>query len=172
MSKEGKYEKIGKEIGKLVDEKNKAYGDSFSQSDKILKILFPNGIGPEAYNDLLTITRVIDKLFRIATDKEAFGESPWKDIAGYAILSAFKQDAKEQEDFYKKEPVYPVEEQKERCGYDKYASASTSLKYFNVPYTGEPPSFYNLKDFSLEAKKDEVYNLEVPLYPKGEESNE
>lgn len=35
---------------------------------------------------MLAITRIVDKLFRIATDKDAFGESPFKDIAGYGIL--------------------------------------------------------------------------------------
>ena len=29
---------------------------------------------------------MIDKLFRIATRKDAFGESPYRDIAGYALL--------------------------------------------------------------------------------------
>jgi hypothetical protein len=81
-----KYEKIGQEIGKLVDEKNAAYGSSFSESQKILSVLYPNGIKPEQYIDALAITRVVDKLFRIATKKDAFGESPWRDIAGYAIL--------------------------------------------------------------------------------------
>jgi len=80
------YEKIATEIGKLVDIKNAAYGNSFSESHKIISILYPNGIKPEQYMDALAITRVIDKLFRIATKKNAFGESPWKDIAGYAIL--------------------------------------------------------------------------------------
>lgn len=80
------YEKIATEVGKLVDIKNAAYGDSFSESDKIISILYPNGIKPDQYMDALAITRVIDKLFRIATKKNAFGESPWKDIAGYAIL--------------------------------------------------------------------------------------
>ena len=35
---------------------------------------------------MLAMTRIIDKLFRIATHKDAFGESPFKDIAGYGIL--------------------------------------------------------------------------------------
>jgi hypothetical protein len=35
---------------------------------------------------LLAVTRIIDKLFRIATDEKAFSEDPWADIAGYAIL--------------------------------------------------------------------------------------
>ena len=81
-----KYEVIASQIGKLVDEKNAAYGSSFSESYKILSVLYPNGIKPEQYTDALAIIRVIDKLFRIANKKEAFGESPWNDIAGYAIL--------------------------------------------------------------------------------------
>ena len=81
-----KFEKIGTEIGKLVEEKNLAYGSAFLKSEKILKILYPDGIKPEQYKDMLAITRIIDKLFRIATQKEAFGENPFKDIAGYGIL--------------------------------------------------------------------------------------
>jgi len=81
-----RFEKIGTEIGKLVDEKNAAYGSSFEKSEEILKILYPNGIEPKQYKDMLAVTRIVDKLFRIATQKEAFGESPFKDIAGYGIL--------------------------------------------------------------------------------------
>lgn len=81
-----KYELIGQAIGKLVDAKNAAYGSSFSESHKILSVLYPNGIKPEQYTDALAVIRVLDKLFRIANKKDAFGESPWKDIAGYAIL--------------------------------------------------------------------------------------
>ena len=80
------FEKIGNTIGKLVSEKNLAYGDSFSKSAEVLKVLYPSGVKPEQYTDMLAITRVLDKLFRLATRKNAFGESPWKDICGYSIL--------------------------------------------------------------------------------------
>ena len=80
------YEKIGTEIGRLVQKKNEAYGDSFGQASKILEVLYPNGIKTNQYRDALAITRVIDKLFRLANKKDAFGESPWRDICGYAIL--------------------------------------------------------------------------------------
>jgi hypothetical protein len=80
------YKQIGSEIGELVDEKNAAYGSSFAESYKILSVLYPDGIKPDQFTDALAIIRVIDKLFRIATNKDAFGESPWRDIAGYAIL--------------------------------------------------------------------------------------
>ena len=81
-----RFEEIGKTIGSLVEEKNIAYGDSFARSQEIIKILYPDGVKPEQYIDVLAITSVIDKLFRIATKKDAFGESPWKDICGYSIL--------------------------------------------------------------------------------------
>ena len=51
-----KFEKIATEIGKLVDEKDAAYGSSFLKSEKILKILYPNGIEPNQYKDMLAIT--------------------------------------------------------------------------------------------------------------------
>lgn len=81
-----KYEEAAIKIGQLVDKKNDAYGDSFNKCGEFLKILYPNGVKPEQYTDLLGVTRVFDKLMRIANKKDAFGESPWKDIAGYAIL--------------------------------------------------------------------------------------
>lgn len=80
------YAELGAEIGQLVQQKNQAYGDSFSRSGDVLKILFPQGIAVEQYIDALAIVRVVDKLFRIATQKDAFGESPWRDIVGYGIL--------------------------------------------------------------------------------------
>ena len=92
------FEKLGKEIGQLVQAKNEAYGDSFGESYKILEALYPNGIKPEQYLDALAIVRVIDKLFRIANKKNAFGESPWRDICGYAILGVANDLEKEKAD--------------------------------------------------------------------------
>jgi hypothetical protein len=89
------YKQIGEEIGSLVDEKNAAYGSSFAESYKILSVLYPNGIKPEQYTDALAIIRVVDKLFRLATKKDAFGESPWRDIAGYAILGVSNDESKQ-----------------------------------------------------------------------------
>jgi hypothetical protein len=85
------YEQIGKEIGALVDKKNAAYGSSFDNAGDILKVLYPNGVQPDQYTDVLAIIRVIDKLFRIANNKNAFDEEPWKDIAGYGILGVKKE---------------------------------------------------------------------------------
>ena len=86
------YSKIGSDIGKLVQEKQIAYGDSFGRSGRVLRELYPSGISPENYNDVLTIARILDKLFRIASQKDAFGENPYRDIAGYAILAVGKYE--------------------------------------------------------------------------------
>lgn len=80
------FERIGTELGRLVKEKNVAYGDSFTKAADILNTLYPNGVQPEQYVDMLAVIRILDKLFRLSTRKDAFGESPWKDICGYAIL--------------------------------------------------------------------------------------
>jgi len=80
------YESLACEVGKLVNEKQKAYGDSFGKSGEIIKILFPDGVKPEQYPDLLCIVRIIDKLFRVASNKNAFNENPYQDIAGYGLL--------------------------------------------------------------------------------------
>lgn len=80
------YKDLGARIGALVDEKNRAYGNSFNQAGQILEILYPNGIQPGQYSDVLCMVRILDKMFRIATDRDALGESPYGDIAGYALL--------------------------------------------------------------------------------------
>lgn len=86
------YEELAQQIGKMVGEKQLAYGDSFGRAGKVLKILYPDGIALHQYDDMLAVVRIIDKLFRIANDKDAFGESPFRDICGYGLLGAFKSE--------------------------------------------------------------------------------
>ena len=87
------YAKLGEEIGLLVERKQLAYGDSYGKSGEILRVLYPTGIGPHQMEDALAVVRIVDKLFRIATDPGALGESPWVDIAGYGLLGAMRRDA-------------------------------------------------------------------------------
>ena len=72
-------------------------------SQEIIKVLYPNGIQPKQYRDMLAIVRVIDKLFRIANNKDAFGESPWRDIAGYSLLGIANDIDQEKEELQRKE---------------------------------------------------------------------
>jgi hypothetical protein len=80
------YKKLGTEIGELVQNKQQAYGDSFGKSGIILRSLYPDGVKPAQYDDMLAVVRIIDKLFRIATDRDALGENPFRDICGYGLL--------------------------------------------------------------------------------------
>ena len=91
------YEFLGSEVGRLVEEKQLAYGDSFGRSGECLRQMFPDGIKKEQYGDLLTIARILDKLFRIASDPDAFSENPYQDIAGYALLGMKRYKDKENE---------------------------------------------------------------------------
>ena len=84
------FKEIGTEIGELVEQKNAAYGSAFEKAADIIKILYPDGVEPAQYTDMLATVRILDKLFRIANNKNAFGESPWRDVAGYGILGAHK----------------------------------------------------------------------------------
>ena len=88
------FEQIGTDIGKLVAKKNAAYGDSFNKCAEFLKLLYPSGVKPAQYGDLLALVRIFDKQMRIATDKDALGENPFSDIVGYGIL-AVARDRKE-----------------------------------------------------------------------------
>ena len=73
------------DVAALVKKKNAAYGNSFGTAGEALKILYPDGVKPEQYAEALLVTRIWDKLKRLATNNDPFGESPFVDIAGYAM---------------------------------------------------------------------------------------
>lgn len=91
------YKTKGTEIGALVDLKNKQYGDSFNRAGEILKILYPDGVKPDQYKDLLAVARVLDKLFRVAHGKQG-NEDPWQDIAGYGLLGMGASETEKRQD--------------------------------------------------------------------------
>ena len=78
-------------IAEIVKEKNAAYGNSFVTSGAALRLLYPNGISPDQYEDALLLVRIWDKMQRIATDNDAFGESPFTDIAGYGMCGSTRK---------------------------------------------------------------------------------
>lgn len=87
------YEKIGSEIGRLVERKNSQYGSAFERSAEIFQILYPEGItGTES----LAVLRVIDKLFRVAKGNQG-DEDAWSDICGYALLMIGRRYKEESE---------------------------------------------------------------------------
>jgi hypothetical protein len=93
------FEILGLDVGTLVNEKQQQYGDSAGRSGQILFILYPDGVFPYQYDDMLLTARVLDKLSRIsqrkADGKDLGGESPWKDITGYGLLGLRKDMRRE-----------------------------------------------------------------------------
>lgn len=91
------FRAIAERTATLVEEKNRAYGDSFVQSAKVLGIIFPDGVKPGDYENLLAVTRILDKLFRIGTGRTD-SEDPARDITGYGLLmqrsAALKREGK------------------------------------------------------------------------------
>lgn len=83
------YEQIGSDLVELLEEKRKAYGDGFDGVPQILNILYPDGIQPKDYGSLLTLTRILDKIYRISNNDTT--EDPWLDIAGYCFLAMRKR---------------------------------------------------------------------------------
>ena len=78
------FASLAKEIAEIVAAKNVAYGNSFDKCGDFLRLLWPNGVRPEQYTDLLQLVRMFDKFSRIASG--APGEDPHADLVGYALL--------------------------------------------------------------------------------------
>jgi hypothetical protein len=87
------FERIAGEVGRLVTEKNEAYGSAFATAGDALRLLYPTGIPPEKLRDALLLARIWDKMMRIATRKDYAGESPYRDISGYGVLGAATDEA-------------------------------------------------------------------------------
>lgn len=77
---------IATDIAAEVTEKDKAYGSAFDKCENYLNILYPEGIRPEQYQVMLMLVRDFDKNMRIVNAPDAFGESPFRDKIGYALL--------------------------------------------------------------------------------------
>lgn len=82
----GIFPAAGLEIGLLVAEKQKQYGDMISAMGPILKELYPKGVQPEQMEIMALIVRMLDKIGRITRGNGEGDEDAWGDIAGYALL--------------------------------------------------------------------------------------
>jgi hypothetical protein len=88
------FQEIGTRLGALVTEKNAAYGSSFEVAPQIMALLYQNGISLAQLADALLVVRIIDKLMRIATDRDALGENPFEDLGGYGICGSYMHQEK------------------------------------------------------------------------------
>jgi hypothetical protein len=86
---EGIHEQLGRQIGKLVDDKDISYGNAIDTVPALMRVLYPNGVKPEQYRDFCLLVRDMDKSCRIALGVKKFqGENPWLDKAGYGLRGA------------------------------------------------------------------------------------
>ncbi|MEK5036218.1 hypothetical protein MKY96_32735 [Paenibacillus sp. FSL R7-0302] len=98
------FEKKGRELGALVDRKQKAYGNSVQQSYDVIKVFmkpYLNDDGtytiPESLLlHLLLQVRIIDKQNRIFNNPggDLMEENTYRDIAGYGMLGEHMTDHK------------------------------------------------------------------------------
>lgn len=75
---------LTQQLGTLLEEKDKEYGQSATIAGDLLKILYPTGIQDSDYENVTLLVRIFDKMKRIASGSTS--ENSWQDIAGYGIL--------------------------------------------------------------------------------------
>ena len=81
----GEFSEEALGLADMLIKKHQQYGESYKQSGQVLKLLYPDGIKPEQYGDMLAVTRIVDKLFRIAVGRSDDVEN-WRDVAGYGLI--------------------------------------------------------------------------------------
>jgi hypothetical protein len=99
------FTELATDIGTLVEEKNKAYGSAFDKAGDFMRLLYPEGIKPDQYKDMLCNVRIFDKLMRIATSYEGTEEKKveaYSDIMGYALLGLRSSILENNEEFDEK----------------------------------------------------------------------
>jgi hypothetical protein len=91
------YEKTALYIAKMLEEKNKSYGNAYGKAPDFLSLLYPDGVSPDQYKDMLFVLRIFDKLMRIANQKGAFNEDAYMDGAGYFTLALIEDERTKEE---------------------------------------------------------------------------
>lgn len=95
------YQEFASDIGAFVDEKNKAYNNSFGKVGKIITIMTEDLTGDQVRKALPAIMftgRVLDKLIRNIRNEALGGDSmqedPKLDAIGYLLLDCFSKPSK------------------------------------------------------------------------------
>lgn len=86
---------LAAQLGELVERKNAVYGNSVERSAEILRVLYPAGVAPVDYKDMLLVVRIIDKLARIANGAR---QDSYIDIAGYGLLGTLNNPERTEEE--------------------------------------------------------------------------
>jgi hypothetical protein len=93
----GKIHEFCSDFGTFLEKKGERYGETYLKVNRVMAIMYPDGIPPHCLDGIGSFIRVVEKLLRLSnkanmTPEEATREeeSPWKDIAGYSVLEAMK----------------------------------------------------------------------------------
>ena len=78
-----RYEQAAAELGTLVADRNRTYGNSFAKTGEFLRLLYGEAISADRFNDALLLVRMFDKQMRSAAGHMS---DSYRDIAGYALL--------------------------------------------------------------------------------------
>lgn len=91
------HEELGKLLGKFVDEKNKAYQNSFEKVGRIIPIMIEDLTAEEVVKSLpavVFIARLLDKMIRHIRNTgkggDAMSEDPRMDLVGYMLLDCYE----------------------------------------------------------------------------------
>lgn len=91
---------LASDIGSLLQRKNIQNYHSFEKTPEILKLLYPKGVQPDQYENLLFLVRILDKVNRVAAAGQKgqhiqdVEDTTLVDIAGYAILAQTLREGK------------------------------------------------------------------------------
>jgi len=77
---------LANELGNMLADKNRQYGDSYARMAHVLPMFYPDGVPPDQLLDAVFILRIVDKLMRIASAQGDDQEDPVLDLCGYGIL--------------------------------------------------------------------------------------
>jgi len=91
VKKQSLLHSMADEIVSLLEKKEEAYGSAFDKVGEFVKLLYPEGVQPHQYTDMLFCVRMFDKMMRVANNKKAFNEEPYKDMTGYSFLGWRKE---------------------------------------------------------------------------------
>lgn len=81
------FDPLCTDLSKLLWEKRQSYGsNNLTGTGDFFKLLFPEGIPPERFQDALILARMFDKMSRIARGTQG-QEDAWQDLAGYAVCA-------------------------------------------------------------------------------------
>lgn len=84
--------RVAGELGPFLVKKNEAYGDATRRITTMLSALYPRGIPIDQIENAYYFIQILNKMSRIATNNDPFGEDPWLDIAGYATLAHARKE--------------------------------------------------------------------------------